>query len=111
MPPSRAWLQCACSGETLASGQRTVYKTIAMHEIRQLSLDALELSVRSSNALHKYGCRTVGDVFDISYEDLLSIKNIGEKSAKEIEETKAASWRYEEEDGGYWYIIYGANWT
>jgi len=51
-------------------------------------LEALDLSARSSNALHRAGYRTVGELVEAisSSEDLKKIRNCGAKSIAEIME-------------------------
>ena len=55
-------------------------------EMRHTELDALELSVRSSNCLHRAGYTTIGELVESinGYEDLKRIRNCGEKSVDEI---------------------------
>ncbi len=47
-------------------------------------IDNLDLSVRSKNCLLRAGYRSLEDIIDIRQEDLVSIKNLGKKSIKEI---------------------------
>lgn len=56
--------------------------------LMETDLDALELSVRSSNCLHRAGYRTVGELVEAieSSEDLKKIRNCGAKSIDEIME-------------------------
>lgn len=55
-------------------------------ELATTELDALELSVRSSNCLHRAGYRTIGELVVAinSSEDLKRIRNCGAKSVDEI---------------------------
>ena len=57
-------------------------------ELRQTELEALELSVRSSNCLHRAGFTTIGEVVESinGYDDLKIIRNCGSKSVDEIME-------------------------
>ncbi|MCA9654388.1 MAG: hypothetical protein KC501_30990 [Myxococcales bacterium] len=50
------------------------------------SLDELELSVRTSVALHSAGLSTVRELCRMTEADLLRTKNLGRRSLKEIEE-------------------------
>lgn len=52
------------------------------------SINALNLSVRSSNALNKANILTIGDLQKMSKSDLLKIKNLGSKSVQEILDKK-----------------------
>lgn len=45
----------------------------------------LDLSVRTYNCLRRGGYKTLGDLRDVSYEDLMKVRNLGKKSLKEIE--------------------------
>ena len=49
-----------------------------------MSPDTLRLSVRSHNCLEKAGIKTIGDLVSKSERELLSIKNFGQTSLKEI---------------------------
>ena len=57
-------------------------------KLRTTELEALELSVRSSNCLHRAGYRTIGELVETieSSEDLKKIRNCGAKSIDEIME-------------------------
>jgi len=51
----------------------------------EASIDAINFSARASNALKRSGFMTVGDVIDaITDEKLLHIRNLGDKTYKEI---------------------------
>ncbi|MBQ7864198.1 MAG: hypothetical protein IJ353_07025 [Lachnospiraceae bacterium] len=56
--------------------------------LMEADLEVLELSVRSSNCLHRAGYRTVGELVEAieSSEDLKKIRNCGTKSIDEIME-------------------------
>lgn len=56
--------------------------------LMETDLDALELSVRSSNCLHRAGYRTIGELVEAieSREDLMRIRNCGVRSIDEIME-------------------------
>ncbi len=49
-------------------------------------LDVLELKVRTASFLKEQGVQTIADLVSKSREDLLRIKNFGEKSLQEVEE-------------------------
>lgn len=57
-------------------------------ELKETELEILDLSVRSSNCLHRAGYHTIGElVEDIEFsEDLKKIRNCGAKSIDEIME-------------------------
>ena len=50
----------------------------------EIALEELHLPTRTINALRKSGIKTLGDLADRSEDDLLRIRNLGEKSIKEI---------------------------
>jgi hypothetical protein len=52
----------------------------------KIALDDLELSVRVSQCLKSAGCRTLGDITQLSEMDLLKTKNFGRKSLRELKE-------------------------
>lgn len=42
------------------------------------------LSIRAGNVLRRSGCRTIGDVTRKTYNDVITMRNMGRKSAEEI---------------------------
>nr|YP_010336769.1 RNA polymerase alpha subunit [Stylonema alsidii]UNJ15175.1 RNA polymerase alpha subunit [Stylonema alsidii] len=52
--------------------------------IGQVSIEELQLSVRAYNCLKRAQIHSLGDLLNYSYEELLEIKNFGQKSAKEV---------------------------
>ncbi len=58
----------------------------ATEKILNVPVSDFELSVRSRNCLSKMNIMTLGDLVNRSEEDLLSYKNFGETSLKEIKE-------------------------
>ena len=54
------------------------------NQILEIPISDFELSVRSRNCLKKMNIRTLGDLASISESELLSYKNFGETSLKEI---------------------------
>jgi DNA-directed RNA polymerase subunit alpha len=52
--------------------------------INQILLEELQLSVRAYNCLKRAQIHSVADLLDYSQEDLLEIKNFGQKSAEEV---------------------------
>jgi len=49
-------------------------------------VEKLDLTVRTLNSLKRVGVHTVGDLLDYSVEDLMDIRNFGEKSVDEVKE-------------------------
>lgn len=52
----------------------------------QIPIEELQLSVRAYNCLKRAQINSVADLLDYSQEDLLDIKNFGQKSAEEVVE-------------------------
>ncbi len=52
----------------------------------QIPIEELQLSVRAYNCLKRAQINAVSDLLDYSQEDLLEIKNFGQKSAEEVVE-------------------------
>ena len=57
-------------------------------KLNETELEALDLSVRASNSLHRAGFRTIGELVENinGYEDLMQIRNCGKTSVNEIME-------------------------
>lgn len=53
-------------------------------DIKMLSIDTIALSNRSKNALHRAGIHTVGEMVQHTEASLNQIRNLGDKSMKEI---------------------------
>lgn len=66
--------------------------------VKILSIDTIGLSVRSTNALHRAGVHTVGEMLNYSEETLSKIRNLGKKSIEEIIEKVKEYRRIDEED-------------
>lgn len=49
-----------------------------------IGIESLELSVRAYNCLCRAGYNCFSDLKDLTYEDLMRIRNLGSKSAKEV---------------------------
>jgi DNA-directed RNA polymerase subunit alpha len=49
-------------------------------------IEKLDLTVRSLNCLKREGVHTIGDLLNLSLEDLMDIRNFGEKSVVEVKE-------------------------
>jgi DNA-directed RNA polymerase subunit alpha len=59
-------------------------------QVLEIPVTDFELSVRSRNCLKKMNIRTLGDLTRVTREQLLSSKNFGETSLKEIEDMMTA---------------------
>lgn len=53
-------------------------------KISQIPIEELQLSVRAYNCLKRAQIHSVGDLLNASQEELLEIRNFGQKSAKEV---------------------------
>ena len=49
-----------------------------------VSIDDLDLSVRSNNCLRRAGINTVGDLVQKTEEDMMKVRNLGRKSLDEV---------------------------
>ena len=69
-------------------GGKLRYPIYINQKLRTTELEALELSARSSNCLHRAGYKTIGELVEAieSSEDLKKIRNCGAKSIDEIME-------------------------
>ena len=57
--------------------------------ILKIPVTDFELSVRSRNCLNKMNIRTLGDLIQMSEQDLLAHKNFGETSLMEVKQMLA----------------------
>lgn len=62
----------------------TEYEKEDESKINQILIEDLQLSVRAYNCLKRAQIHSVADLLDYSQEDLLEIKNFGQKSAEEV---------------------------
>lgn len=53
-------------------------------QIRDMSIDELELSVRSYNCLKRAGINTVAELCDKTPEEMMKVRNLGKKSLDEV---------------------------
>nr|ASO75983.1 RNA polymerase alpha subunit [Storeatula sp. CCMP1868] len=53
-------------------------------QVNQILIEELQLSVRAYNCLKRAQIHSVADLLDYSQEDLIEIKNFGQKSAEEV---------------------------
>jgi DNA-directed RNA polymerase subunit alpha len=60
------------------------YATTEVSAESQIPIEELQLSVRAYNCLKRAQINTVADLLDYSQEELLEIKNFGQKSADEV---------------------------
>ncbi|UZT81804.1 DNA-directed RNA polymerase subunit alpha [Caproicibacterium sp. BJN0003] len=53
-------------------------------KILEMTIEELDLSVRSFNCLKRAGINTVGDLINKSEEDMMKVRNLGRKSLEEV---------------------------
>jgi len=56
------------------------------NRVMEMSIEELDLSVRSYNCLRRAGVDTVQDLSRLREEDIIKVKNLGKKSLKEVKE-------------------------
>ena len=59
-------------------------KTAENNSVNQILIEELKLSVRAYNCLKRAQIHSISDLLDYSQEELLEIKNFGQKSAEEV---------------------------
>jgi len=72
------------SSKTMYYDEEKEKRRTRKHQILETPISDFELSVRSRNCLKKMNIRTLGDLLNITEAELLSYKNFGETSLKEI---------------------------
>jgi DNA-directed RNA polymerase subunit alpha len=53
-------------------------------KVLEMTIEELDLSVRSFNCLKRAGINTVGDIINKSEEDMMKVRNLGRKSLEEV---------------------------
>jgi len=73
------------SGETYASDSIMVEKDDKGKEkVLEMTIEELDLSVRSFNCLKRAGINTVEDLINKTEEDMMKVRNLGRKSLEEV---------------------------
>jgi DNA-directed RNA polymerase subunit alpha len=72
------------SSKTMFYDEEREKKKSRKNQIMETPISDFELSVRSRNCLRKMNIRTLGDLLNITEAELLSYKNFGETSLREI---------------------------
>jgi DNA-directed RNA polymerase subunit alpha len=72
------------SSKTMFYDEERERKKSRKNQILETPISDFELSVRSRNCLRKMNLRTLGDLLNITEAELLSYKNFGETSLREI---------------------------
>lgn len=60
-------------------------KCITHELISNIDIEGLDFSNRTYHSLKRSGVNTIGDILKLTYEDLLSLRSLGVKSAFEIQ--------------------------
>ena len=81
-------LQQLGHAEVVAERSREAAQTIDGHDT---PIETLELSVRAYNCLKRSGLVTIGAILERSEEELLALRNFGEKSYEELRDKLVAS--------------------
>jgi DNA-directed RNA polymerase subunit alpha len=83
----RYFAVCAEYGPTQPELQQPLLSGVPIPwEIYRIPLESLALSIRTYNRLKRSGLTMVGQVLSLDSEDLLSIRNFGDKSLHELAE-------------------------
>lgn len=73
------------SGDMYTGNQIMVKPTKdAKDSLLEMTIEELDLSVRSFNCLKRAGINTVGDLINKSEEDMMKVRNLGRKSLEEV---------------------------
>ncbi len=83
-------LRDAKSSRSMYYDEREERERERMEKIMRTPVNDFELSVRSRNCLAKMNIFTLGDLLRISEQEMLSYKNFGETSLKEVREMLSA---------------------
>jgi DNA-directed RNA polymerase subunit alpha len=78
------------SSKTMVYDEEKEKKKTIRNQLLDTPITDFELSVRSRNCLKKMNIRTIGDLMRITESELLSYKNFGETSLKEVKTILAA---------------------
>ena len=69
-----------CEGQSIMAEKNDSEK----EKVLDLTIDELDLSVRSFNCLKRAGISTVEDLINKSEEDMMKVRNLGRKSLEEV---------------------------
>jgi DNA-directed RNA polymerase subunit alpha len=85
-------------GKALEARERPAARRVIPPEVYQIPIERLELSQRTLNCLKRARITRVGQILEMSDEELLRIRNFGEKSLEELKEKLRAQGLLEEEE-------------
>ena len=68
-------------------------------KVLQMTIEELDLSVRSFNCLKRAGINTVEDLISKTEEDMMRVRNLGRKSLEEVvEKLESLGYKLRKED-------------
>lgn len=71
--------------DEISNSSTMVEKTSTQHDkMLEMTIEELDLSVRSYNCLKRAGINTVEDLVNTSEEDMMKVRNLGRKSLEEV---------------------------
>ena len=71
--------------EEIGSHSTVVEKAETQHDkVLEMTIEELDLSVRSFNCLKRAGINTVEDLINTSEDDMMKVRNLGKKSLEEV---------------------------
>ncbi len=79
-----------CGYDALITQREEEKRNAKVDSQRKMTMEELDLTVRSFNCLKVRGCDTVGDIADLTEEEIIKTKNLGKKSMIEIAEALQA---------------------
>lgn len=88
-PRAAMFLQDARASKTMFYDEEGERRADRQSAILKIPVTDFELSVRSRNCLNKMNIRTLGDLIQMSEQDLLAHKNFGETSLMEVKQMLA----------------------
>jgi DNA-directed RNA polymerase subunit alpha len=59
-------------------------------KVLEMTIEELDLSVRSYNCLKRAGINTVQELTERTIDDMMKVRNLGKKSLEEVQEKLAA---------------------
>jgi len=89
-PRARLFLRDVESSKTMYYDEDQAKRIARRNAVLDIPVTDFELSVRARNCLKKMNIRTLGDLVNITEIELLSYKNFGETSLKEIKDMLSA---------------------
>ena len=83
-PPRRRYLFVDLSDEAYDAEIMVVKDDNGKEKVLEMTIEELDLSVRSFNCLKRAGINTVEDLINKSEEDMMKVRNLGRKSLDEV---------------------------